>query len=619
MRTRLVLSATLAAVLGGTLTLAQVGRGGSEWLTALGDAQRTSWIRTDAKISIDTMTKPGFALQWTSTLDNRPRQLNGLTQGVTANGVTLFVPMSVVAGSSNNIYAIDNDTGYVVWKRTFEAPLPSPTAACAGGITAAATRIVSAAPPAIAPPGAGRGGGRAGAGYRSLVGEPGQGVPVEPRGGGPGRGTPPAAPRAGAPAPAAPQPPPGAAAPQGERGAAAPDTGRRGGGGGGGGFGGRGGQGTAGIPGAPGGGGPGGGFARPSGVVYAVASDGVLHVLGLQSGKDIQRPAPFLPANARWSDAIAVNSRLYVATSGNCGGVPNGVFSIDLESETKPVVSWRTNGGSIVGAVAFGADDTLFAAIGPGQTTGDGKANAIVALDPTTLQIKDWFTQPAANFVTGPMIFRHHEKDIVAAATSDGRVLLLDATSLGGGNHSTPLFASAPIVGAGASVASGALATWQEWTAAPGAAGAPPAAPTVTLGTRWILVPVAGRLPAAAPATNGAISTGATVALKLAEAGNALSLTPAWTSHNLAAPATPIAVNGVVFVLSSGRPATAAGKGTPAVLHAYEGATGRALWNSAKAMTTFASPGSFWSAMGQVYVGTHDGTLYAFGFLDERR
>ena len=49
---------------------------------------------------------------------------HGLTQGVTASGVTLFVPMSVVAGSSNNVYAIDNDIGYVVWKRQFDAALP---------------------------------------------------------------------------------------------------------------------------------------------------------------------------------------------------------------------------------------------------------------------------------------------------------------------------------------------------------------------------------------------------------------------------------------------------------------------------------------------------------------
>ena len=52
--------------------------------------------------------------------------------------------------------------------------------------------------------------------------------------------------------------------------------------------------------------------------------------------------------------------------------------------------SWKTNGGGIVGAIAFTADGTLLAAIGPGQASGDGKANAIVALDPT-LQVKDWY------------------------------------------------------------------------------------------------------------------------------------------------------------------------------------------------------------------------------------
>ena len=48
---------------------AQVGRGGSEWLTARGDAQRTSWIRTDPKISVESMSQPGFDLQWTAKLD----------------------------------------------------------------------------------------------------------------------------------------------------------------------------------------------------------------------------------------------------------------------------------------------------------------------------------------------------------------------------------------------------------------------------------------------------------------------------------------------------------------------------------------------------------------------
>ena len=89
-----------------------------------------------------------------------------------------------------------------------------------------------------------------------------------------------------------------------------------------------------------------------------MSSDGILHVLGLPSGKDIQRPAEFLPANARWSDTIAVNTTLYATTTGNCGGAPNAVWAIDLESEGKPVVSWKSNGGPIVGRLAFATDGT---------------------------------------------------------------------------------------------------------------------------------------------------------------------------------------------------------------------------------------------------------------------
>ena len=552
MRHRL-LAVVLVSALGGGLAFAQVGRGGSEWLTALGDAQRTSWIRTDDRISVETMSRPGFELQWTSALDNDPRQLHGLAQGVTANGVTLFVPMSVVAGSSNNVYAIDNDTGYVVWQRRFDAPMAAPTPGCPGGITAAATRIVGLVPPPLIEPGAGRRGrGRGAVGYRSVLGEPGQGVPVDENGVSPGRAASPPPPpgegrgrRGAPPAPAAELPP--------------SPVGRT--------------ANPAGIPGAPADIAA-GGLARVSGVAYAISSDGMLHVMGLQTGKDLQRPARFLPPDARWSDPIAVGTRLLAATSGGCGGAPDGVWAIDLESDSKPVVSWRTNGGPVVGAVALATDGSVIAAT----------SNRIVALDPMTLELRDWFTDPTAELVTGPTIFQHGGREIVAAGTKDGRILLLDAASLGGGDHATALYTSQPM--SGGTFAAEALATWQD-----------------DGGTRWMLVPVAGRV----------------LALKVAEAGGAVSIESGWNSQDLAAPATPIVVNGVVFALGTGRPTSTEAQGTPAVLRAYEGSTGRPLWNSGQAMKTFASPGSFWSAMGQVYVGTHDGTLYAFGFLDERR
>jgi hypothetical protein len=607
MRGQRLVFVVVASALAAGVVLAQPGRGGSQWLTALADAQRTSWVRSDDKISVDAVSKGGFELQWKTKLDNAPRGPHGLGQGVTASGVTLFVPMSIVTGSSNNVYAIDNDIGYVVWQRRFEASIPAATPACPGGITSGATRIVGLGPSATASASA-LSFGRGNVGYRSLLGEPGEGVPVEGRAGGRGPGAPPAgaAGRGGAPAPggargAAPAPP----APGGGRGPQPADR----------------------IPGAPRveEGGAFGMLFRPSGVSYVVSSDGMLHVLGLPSGKDIQKPAPFLPANARWSAPVAVGTTLYAATSGDCGGAPSGVWAIDLDSEAKPVVSWKTNGGGVVGELALTPDGTLIAAIGPGQTTGDGKANAIVALDPKTLQVKDWFTEPTAEFVTGPTILTHNGKVIAAAATKDGRILLLDAASLGGSNHATPLLASKPVIGAGAAVGA-ALATWQQSsmpaaaavaaTTAPGQT-APPTPAASTPSTTWIVVPVSGR-PAAGTATNGPTTSGAVVALKVSDTGGTLALTPAWTSHDLASPATPAIVNGVVFTLATGRAMTGAGRATPAVLHAYDGSTGKRLWTSGKAMSSPASPGSMWSGLGQIYVGAQDGTLHAFGFNDER-
>ena len=562
----------------GAVTLAQVGRGWSDWPTPYADAQRTSWLRSDPNISVESMSKPGFDLQWTTKLDDLRRGLDGPTQGVTASGVTLFVPASLIGGGSNNLYMVDNDTGHVVWSRVFDGTRPQATTACSGRIEEP-TRIVSAIAEPTPAPGAtlqpaGRGNQQ---GYRSLLGEPGQGIPVEPRGGGAGRA---GGARGGAPAPAGRQ-------------GGAPDAGR--------------GQGRgqgAGIPGAPNVGS--GGLGRAM-VGYAISGDGQLHVVSLQSGKDVQKPAPFLPPNSQWSNPVAVGTIMYAATSGNCAGVPNGVYAIDLDAADKPVVSYRTNGGTVVGSVAFSSDgSSLFAAIGPGKVTGDGKAYAIVALDPRTLQLKHWFTHPTAEFVTGPTVFRFGMKDDAAAATKDGRVIVLDAASLGGANHATPLVVSRPLGPGGVSISAESLSTWARATATAGSE------------TRWILVPVSGK-PSGVRATNGTIRRGAVVALRLVEAKGRLVLEPEWTSSDLAAPATPVIVNGVAFALSSGRPAAAGAPGSAAVLHAYDGATGKVLWNSGKSMTTSAAPGSFWSALSQVYVGTDDGTVYAFGFLDERR
>ncbi len=442
-------SIALAATIAAAGIVWSQGRGNpNEWPTAYGDAQHTSWIRNDVSISPETMSQPGFELQWKTTLESPVRHGVSLSAGVVTSGVNIFTPLSTIAAPSNQIFAVDNDTGNLFWTRRFDGTLAAGTAACPGGISGTLTRMVSLTTPA---PGAGRGGGRGRGSYSSAVGEPGAGVPIPSRGGGGPRELPRLrrhhlrrqrqrpAPRAGPSAGASAIPPgqwrpspfPTNAAAQGS----------------------------------------GGGLFRPSGVVYAVSADGMFRTLGLVSGKDVQRPAPFVPAGARFSDLIAVDDRVYAATSGGCGGAADGIWAIDIASDTKPVVSWKTNGGSPLGSVAFATNGTAIVAIGPGTVTAGGYANAIVALDPKTLAVKDWFRQPGVEFAAPPVLFQEAGKDIVAVTTRDGRILLLDAGSLGGTNHDTPLFASASLTGGAATFAAQSPAMWQERGPVPAAAG----------------------------------------------------------------------------------------------------------------------------------------------------
>jgi outer membrane protein assembly factor BamB len=138
-----------------------------------------------------------------------------------------------------------------------------------------------------------------------------------------------------------------------------------------------------------------------------------------------------------------------------------------------------------------------------------------------------------------------------------------------------------------------------------------------------LLVPINGRPASDVTASNGAITSGTVAAFKVMSSGTGVSLQPGWTSRDLASPVTPVTVNGVVFALSSGAPANAgtgdlSKSGAPAVLYALDGKTGKELWTSGKTMTSFETEHSFWSANGQIYVGTYDGTIYAFGFAMER-
>ena len=372
---------------------------------------------------------------------------------------------------------------------------------------------------------------------------------------------------------------------------------------------------------------------------YAMGSDGFVHAFNVSNGADLFPPVKFIPENSKPSTLLLVQqdfdangtpeaAMLYTSTSGGCGATPNGVWAIDLASKDPDPIVWKTNGGSVVGSAGptLGTAGRLFAAVGAG--TG-GHSNSVVALDAKTLELKDWITVPGADFNSSPTVFRYNNKEYVAVTGNDGKLYLLDGTSLGGANHATPLYASSKF---SAPIASSALSTWESGVPpapAPPAAGAQAAPPATSSGTRWILAPSSGALPTGMKiAANGLAPTGGILAFKLVDQGGKLELQPVWSSRDMVSPLPPLVVNNVVFALSSGESrsttstsaAQRAQRSLPAVLYALDGLTGKELWNSGKQITSFARSGlaAGGSNGSQVFVTTYDSTLYAFRFPIER-
>jgi hypothetical protein len=579
LRVSLIASACTVAV---AASLQAQPRGTPEWTTSGYDAQRTAWLKTDARLTKAAVEKGTFEFLWKAKFDNEPRQLNSLTEPILQDlliGYRGFKTLAFVGGSADRLFAIDTDLARPYWMASLNYAAstggqPPSSWGCPGGLMATPSRRTILAPSTF---GGGGGGGFRGGGAASAVGEPGQGAAVlaQRKAQAAAAAAAPAPPRTG-----------DVAVPT-----AAPNPA------------------TAPIP---------FGGVDP---LYAVGADGLLRTLRVSDGAETTTPVPFLPPSAKPSSLIFIEGVVYTTTSNGCGAAPNAVWAVDLTAADKKAVSWKTGGASVAGTAgpAFGFDGTLYVATGNGPATGastsastDGQgaatsySNAVVALDRRTLAPKDWFTAEGAGFNTSPTVVRYKDKDLIAVAASDGRLYLLDSASLGGADHKTPLFVTPKYTGADAAGvgAGGALATWDDGT------------------TRWILAPVTGAAdPAVKFAATEAAPHGSIVAFKLVDQGGKISLEPGWQSRDLVSPLAPIVVNGIVMAASGGEyrgpdaaltAAARAQRSTPAVLYLLDGTTGKQLWTSGKTITSFARAGMS-AGGGQVYLVTYDNELYAFG------
>jgi putative pyrroloquinoline-quinone binding quinoprotein len=488
------------------------GRGSPNWTTTNSDAQRTGWVKSDPRISRESLQKPGFQLLWKTKLENQPRQLESLTQPLLLSNIISykgFKALAFVGGSSDNVYSIDYDLNKMFWKRHLNTlPPAAGTIVCPGAMTT----ITRATP----------------------------------------------------------------------LGRTAP---------------------------APGDGGGGGGGRGGNTNVYAVSSGGLLHTLNPQTGDDLAPPIKFLPPNAKAVGSILIEPILYVATRDGCGSTVNGVYAINLGSDAKIVTHWESKGGSVAGTagLTFGTNGNIYVATDGGPSATSSDANAIVALDPQTLRPNDWFSPGKTPFTASPVAFDYKGKHVIVAANADGRLYLLDAASLGGADHRTPLSKTPLYSSTTGDFTPGALATSENAD-----------------GSRWVFAAAGAPLNAETTfgATNGAVTNGAIVAYRIVDQNGTPTLQPAWVSRDMLSPAPPAIVNGVVFAIASGEfrsgdaqmtAAQRAQRSRPAVLYALDAATGKELWSSGTTISSFVRGIGPSAGDGQVYVVTYDGTIYAFG------
>ena len=98
-----------------------LGAQAADWPTFGGDAQRTGWARREKVLNADNAGK--LKLEWSLKLDNASKELNSLTVPIVVEDVITpkgFKDIVITAGSSDKIFAIDADTGKLLWDKTFE-------------------------------------------------------------------------------------------------------------------------------------------------------------------------------------------------------------------------------------------------------------------------------------------------------------------------------------------------------------------------------------------------------------------------------------------------------------------------------------------------------------------
>ncbi len=239
--------------------------------------------------------------------------------------------------------------------------------------------------------------------------------------------------------------------------------------------------------------------------VFVISIDGKLHALNLVNGEDRFPPASFVPAYSKNWSLNLVGNTIYTSTSQGCAVTKSGVWGMDLTSPDKKVAFFQsdTNGGGIWGrgGVSAAVSGNIYAETGDGPVDlKAGKyADSVLALTPKDLKLADYFTPSNASYLTRkdldmgnstPLLFSWHGRELAVASGKEGSLYLLDAKSLGGESHRTPLFQTPLYANENADIAGrgfwGAFATFED-----------------AKGVRWVYAAAWGPVASKAPAFPG--------------------------------------------------------------------------------------------------------------------
>jgi outer membrane protein assembly factor BamB len=387
-------------------------------------------------------------------------------------------------------------------------------------------------------------------------------------------------------------------------------------------------------------------------IIYFTTSDGKLRGAKLGDGDEAIAPTDMVqPFSRNWSLNL-VDDVVYTTTARGCGGSPaqpiefGTVAAMDVSDPAHPSLSrFYTGKGRPAGP--WGASGVAWGPQGGYVSTADGPNNPgsgiygdmVLAVRPHAWGLSDSFTPTHWKYLYardldfgsgGVLLFGMDKRNILATASKESVIYLLDADNLGGVDHVTSLYQS-PRLG-NDSQDFQAQGTWGSLATA-----------LNEKGERWLYTPMWGA-PAKAgpvfPMTNGAATNGSIMAFKVVDEGGKPSLQPEWISRDLNIASSPVVANGVVYVLQTAESAIQVPKDifnpdgsrkpgwTPdqgvnnrimiphstMTLFAFDADTGKELWSSGKTMdgntVHFTQPVV---ALGKLFAVDHAGHVWAFG------